>query len=74
MAMTPEELNELKKLNHNDLARLTYQIAHDTNETVKDLVPRVKHLEDTHMKISGAWAALVIAAGLVGFKLNGGGH
>lgn len=70
MAMTPEELNELKKLEQKDLLLLTYQLAHETNETVGKLVPRVQHLERFKLKVQGAWAAAVILGAAAGFKIG----
>ena len=70
MAMTPEELNELKKLQHKDLLLLTYQMAYETNEAVTKLVPRVQHLERFKLRIQGAWAGATILAAAIGFKVG----
>ncbi len=70
MSLTPEELNQLKQLKTEELLLLTYQLSHETNRVVKDLVPRVEHLERFQLKISGAWAALVVIAGAAGLKLG----
>lgn len=83
MAMTPEKLIELKKLEPKELMLLNYELSLETHETLhgKDgrpgLVDRVEHLERFKTRVKGAWAGVMFVAAAVGLKIAkgvGGAH